>query len=43
MGFAIGGFRSVLGVSVFQCLLLVIVIMTEGNKKHNIVRAAFEL
>ena len=35
MGFAIGGFRSLLGVSVFQCLLLVIVIMTEGSKKRN--------
>ena len=33
MGFAIGGFLSVLGVSVFQGSLLVIVI--DGNEKHN--------
>ena len=31
----IGGFRSVLCVSVFQGLLLVIVIMIDSNKKYN--------
>ena len=31
----IGGFRSVLGVSVFQCSLLVIVIMIDGSEKRN--------
>ena len=31
----IGGFQSVLCVSVFQGLLLVIVIMIDGSKKHN--------
>ena len=31
----IGGFRSVLCVSVFQGLLLVIVIMIDGSEKHN--------
>ena len=31
----IGGFRSVLCVSVFQGSLLVIVIMIDGSKKHN--------
>ena len=35
MGFAIGGFRSVLGVSVFQGSLLVIVIMIDGSEKRN--------
>ena len=40
----IGGFRSVLCVSVFQGSLLVIVIMIDGNeKRNNIVKAAFEL
>ena len=33
--FVIGGFRSVLCVSVFQGLLSVIVIMTDGSKKRN--------
>ena len=33
--FVIGGFRSVLCVSVFQGSLLVIVIMIDGNEKHN--------
>ena len=33
--FVIGGFQSVLCVSVFQGALLVIVIMIDGNKKHN--------
>ena len=31
----IGGFRSVLCVSVFQGLLLVIVIMIDSDKKYN--------
>ena len=31
----IGGFRSVLCVSVFQGLLLVIVIMIDGSEKRN--------
>ena len=31
----IGGFRSVLRVSVFQGSLLVIVIMIDGSEKHN--------
>ena len=31
----IGGFRSVLCVSVFQGSLLVIVIMIDGSKKRN--------
>ena len=31
----IGGFRSVLYVSVFQGSLLVVVIMTDGSKKRN--------
>ena len=31
----IGGFRSVLCVSVFQGLLLVIAIMIDGREKHN--------
>ena len=35
MGFATGGFRSVLGVSVFQGSLLVIVIMIDGSEKRN--------
>ena len=35
MAFAIGGFRSILGVSVFQCSLLVIVIMIDGSEKRN--------
>jgi len=35
MGFAIGVFLSVLGVSVFQGLLLVIVIMIDGSEKRN--------
>ena len=38
----IGGFRSVLCVSVFQGSLLVIIIMIDGNEKRN-VKAAFEL
>ena len=38
----IGGFRSVLCVSVFQGSLLVIVIMIDGSEKR-IVKAAFEL
>ena len=33
--FVIGGFRSVLCVSVFQGSLLVIVIMIDGNEKRN--------
>ena len=33
--FLIGGFRSVLGVSVFQGSLLVIVIMIDGSEKRN--------
>ena len=35
LGFVIGGFRSVLCVSVFQGLLLVIVILIDGSKKRN--------
>ena len=35
MGFVIGGFRSVLGGSVFRCSLLVIVIMIDGSGKCN--------
>ena len=31
----IGGFRSILCVSLFQSSLLVIVIMIDGGKKHN--------
>ena len=31
----IGGFRSILRVSVFQGSLLVIVIMIDGSEKHN--------
>ena len=38
----IGGFRSVLCVSVFPGLLLVIVIMIDGSK-NAIVKEAFEL
>ena len=38
----IGGFRSVLCVSVFQGSLLVIVIMIDAAK-NAIVKAAFEL
>ena len=38
----IGGFRSVLCVSVFQGSLLVIVIMIDGSE-NAIVKAAFEL
>ena len=33
--FVIGGFRSVLCVTVFQGLLLVIVIMIDGSEKRN--------
>jgi len=33
--FVIGGFRSVLSVSVFQSSLLVIVIMIDGCEKRN--------
>ena len=33
--FLIGGFRSVLGVSVFQGSLLVIVIIIDGSEKRN--------
>ena len=40
--FVIGGFRSVLCVSVFQGSLLVIVIMIDAAK-NAIVKAAFEL
>ena len=40
--FMIGGFRSVLCVSVFQCSLLVVVIMIDGSEKA-IVKAIFEL
>ena len=36
----IGGFRFVLGVSVFQGSLLVVVIMTDSSE---IVKAAFEM
>ena len=35
MRFAIGGIRFVLGVSVFQGSLLVIVIMIDGSEKRN--------
>ena len=42
MGFVIGGFRSVLGVSVFQGWLLVILVMLTAAK-NAIVKAAFEL
>ena len=31
----IGGFRYVLCVSLFQGLLLVIVVMIDGSEKHN--------
>ena len=31
----IGGFRSILRVSVFQGSLLVTVIMIDGSEKHN--------
>ena len=31
----VGGFRSILGASVFRGSLLVIVIMIGGSKKHN--------
>ena len=40
--FVIGGFRSVLCVSVFQGSLFVIVIMIDGSE-NVIVKAAFEL
>ena len=41
--FVIGGFRSILCVSVFQGSLLVIVIMMDGSEKYNItVKVAFE-
>ena len=40
--FVIGGFRSILCVSVFQGSLLVIVIMIDGSE-NAIVKAAFEL
>ena len=43
MGFVIGGFRSVLGGSVFRCSLLGIVIMIDAAAENAIVRAAFEL
>ena len=33
--FVIGGFRSVLCISVFQVSLLVIVIMIDGSEKRN--------
>ena len=33
--FVIGGFRSVLCVSVFQSLLLVVVIMIDGSEKRS--------
>ena len=33
--FVIGGFRSVLCVSVFQVSLLVMVIMIDGSEKRN--------
>ena len=42
MGFVIGGFRSVLGVSVFQGSLLGILVMMTAAK-NAIVKAAFEL
>ena len=35
LGFVIGGFRSVLCVSVFQGSLLVIVIMIDGSEKRS--------
>ena len=35
LGFLIGGFRSVLCVSVFESSLLVIVIMIDGSEKRN--------
>ena len=35
LGFVIGVFQSVLCVSVFQCALLVIVIMIDGSEKPN--------
>ena len=38
----IGGFRSVLCVSLFQGSLFVIVIMIDGSEKCNSVKAAFE-
>ena len=38
----IGGFRSVLCVSVFQGSLLVIVIMIDGSE-NAVVKATFEL
>ena len=31
----VGGFQSVLCVSVFQGSLLVIIIMIDGSEKHN--------
>ena len=40
--FVIGGFRSVLCVSLFQGSLFVIVIMIDGSEKCNSVKAAFE-
>ena len=42
MGFVIGGFRSILGVSVFQGSLLGILVMMTAAK-NAIVKAAFEL
>ena len=33
--FVMGGFRSVLCISVFQVSLLVIVIMIDGSEKRN--------
>ena len=40
----IGGFRSILGVSVFQGSLLVVVIMIDGSKtRYCVKKAAFEL
>ena len=42
LGFVIGGFRSVLCVSVFQGSLLVIVIMIDGSEKRNC-EGGFEL
>ena len=41
-GFLIGGFRSVLCVSVFRGSLLVIVIMIDGSEKRNC-EGGFEL
>ena len=38
----VGGFRSVLCLSVFQGSLLVIIIMIDGREKRNFVKAAFE-